>query len=468
MDVTNSSFMNNSAGSGGAIGVDGGTANISFSSFWSNETSGGSGGTLQVDSGKANLQGSILAYGYIYPASAPPSPDNCGGVAPVDQGYNMETGTDCGFTGTGDLQNATPDLSNRPNGSITLVQGSAGIDAVPLPLCPATDENGNPRPDDPSETTCDMGAAESDYPPAPVLSSSPDPSVFGQSVTITATVTPTDGGGTVAFYPYGSVTPISGCGAQSLTQVSGSTYSATCSTSALVVGTDAISATYSGDSNYAATSGSLAGGQTVNPAATTTSLSSSADPSVFGQPVTFTATVTPTDGGGTVAFYADGSVTPISGCGAQSLAQVSGSTYSATCTTSALPAGAHAISAAYAGDSNYPASPGSLAGAQTVNPAATATSLSSSPDPSASGQPVTFTATVTPTDGGGTVAFYADGSATPISGCGTQLLTQASGSTYTATCTTSSLAAGSHAIAASYSGDSNYAGSTGSLAGGRR
>ena len=453
MSVVNSSFsFNDSVGSGGALYAHGGAVNIAFSTFWGDNA--GSGANLYIDIGKVTVEGSVLADG----------PDNCGGGPPTDDGYNMETGTDCGFTGTGDLQNASPGFGQESNGSLYLMQGSPGIDAVPLSRCPATDQNGNPRPDDPSETACDMGAAESDYEPALVLSSSADPSTFGQPVTITAVVPATDGGGTVAFTAHGSPTPISGCAAQPLTQGSGGTYSATCTFTPDWAGTQPVTATYSGDASYQASTGTLPGGQTVNPA---TTLLSSPDPSVSGQPVTFTATVTPTDGGGTVAFYADGSATPISGCGTQPLTQASGFTYTATCTTSSLAAGSHAIAASYSGDSLYAASSGSLPGGQTVNPAATATSLSSSPDPSASGQPVTFTATVTPTDGGGTVAFYADGSATPISGCGTQLLTQASGSTYTATCTTSSLAAGSHAIAASYSGDSNYAGSTGSLAGGQ-
>ncbi|HXZ65458.1 MAG TPA: MBG domain-containing protein, partial [Streptosporangiaceae bacterium] len=102
---------------------------------------------------------------------------------------------------------------------------------------------------------------------------------------------------------------------------------------------------------------------------TTTTLSSSANPSVYGQPVTFTATVAPADGGGTVAFYADGSATAISGCSAQSLAQASGGPYTATCTTTSLPAGSHTISADYSGDSSYPASSGTLTGGQTVSPA---------------------------------------------------------------------------------------------------
>jgi hypothetical protein len=94
----------------------------------------------------------------------------------------------------------------------------------------------------------------------------------------------------------------------------------------------------------------------------------------------------------------------------------------------------------------------------TVPVTATATVVTSSANPSVVGQPVTFTATVSPNPPGtwvtptGTVTFSDGGS--PI---GTATL-DASG---TATITTSSLAAGTHTIAASYGGDNNFSASTG-------
>jgi hypothetical protein len=481
MRVVNSSFVTNEAegsADGGAVYNDtnsNGAANFSFSSFWRNSAVSGEGNTLYIDAGKVTVEGSALLA----------EPTNCGGGSPIDDGYNEENGTDCGFTGTGDLQNASFAFTSGPESSssgpqanytLFLAQDSSGIDAVPLSLCPATDENGNPRPDDPSETACDMGAGETDYPPAPAVSSSADPSAFGQPVTVTAVVPATDGGGTVAFYnaspgttvglPGVPGTVVSGCTAQPLAQGTGGSYSATCTFTPDWVGTVAFWATYSGDAAYpGATTGYLAGGQTVDPA---TTLSSSQDPNMYGQSVTFTATVSPTDGGGSVAFYADGSATPISGCATQSLTQASGHTYTATCTTASLTVGSHAISASYSGDSLFPPGSGTLAGGQTVNPAAiTTTTLASSANPSTYGQPLSFSATVAATDGGGTVAFYADGSATPMAGCAAQSLAPASGSTYTATCTTSSLPAGSHTISATYSGDSSSPGSSGTLAGGQ-
>jgi uncharacterized repeat protein (TIGR01451 family) len=109
-------------------------------------------------------------------------------------------------------------------------------------------------------------------------------------------------------------------------------------------------------------------------ASSTTTVATSLNPSTYGDSVTFTATVSPTDGGGTVAFYADGSVTPISDCGSAALSLVSGN-YQATCVTAALNAGTHSISATYSGDSAYLTSTGGLSPQQSVQPAATSFSV---------------------------------------------------------------------------------------------
>ena len=344
--VTNSSFEQNGGGN-----IDGsGFINIAFSTLV------GANGFFNVNAGShVHVLGSILV-----------GTQNCAGVL-TDEGYNMESGAGCGFTGTGDVQNTDPvPVQGGPNYSLTVAPGSPGIDAVPVSLCPAADENGNPRPDDPAETTCDMGATESDFPPVPAtVFSSADPSDLGDPVTFTATFTPTDGGGSVAFYADGSATAISGCGAQALIQVTGTTYRATCTTSSLALGSHAISAAYSGDSAYPAITGSVAGGQGVELFGS--KLLSSANPSVYGQPVTFTAAITPT-GGGAVTFYANGlgSGTPIRGCNGVPLTQLSGDVYTATCTTSSLPAGpVETISARYLGEDT----PLLLAGGQTVDPA---------------------------------------------------------------------------------------------------
>src|SRR5262249_22080024 len=116
--------------------------------------------------------------------------------------------------------------------------------------------------------------------------SSVNPSVFGQSVTFTATVTSDP---PLAVAETGSVSFFDG--ATLLATMPLSNGSAAYSSSSLAVAGHSITATYSGDSNYAgSTSPALT--QTVNAAATSTSVSSSLNPSTFGQSVTFTATVT--------------------------------------------------------------------------------------------------------------------------------------------------------------------------------
>jgi hypothetical protein len=165
--------------------------------------------------------------------------------------------------------------------------------------------------------------------------------------------------------------------------------------------------------------------------------------------VTFTATVkavapgsgTPT---GTVSFL-DGSTTLGTGT-------LSGGT--ATLSISTLAALAHSITVVYGGDTNFLTSPSGIL-TQTVKQAATTSAVSSSANPSASGQAVTFTATITPVSPGsgtptGNVTFD-DGSTV----LGTVALTDG-----TASFTTSSLAVGTHSIKAVCAGDTNFKAST--------
>ena len=143
---------------------------------------------------------------------------------------------------------------------------------------------------------------------------------------------------------------------------------------------------YSGDTAFA-TSSSAPLTQAVNQDASSTTVTSSANPSVYGQPVTFTATVsakapgsgTPT---GTVAFF-DGT-TPL---GTETL-DAGGV---ATCTTTAFQLGVgngQSITAVYGGDGNFTASTSNTL-KQTVNKDSTTTGVISSGNTSVYGQSVT-------------------------------------------------------------------------------
>ena len=283
-----------------------------------------------------------------------------------------------------------------------------------------------------------------------VVSSTANPSIYGQSLTFTATVDPVAPGagtrtGTVTFKDGATVL---GTGT---VNASGQ---ATLSTASLSVDSHSITAEYSGDSNFNG-SASPAFNQTVSRASTTTSVASSLNPSVYGQSVTFTATVTVVAPGvgiptGNVEFFV----------GATSLGAGALAGTTATLTTSALTASGspHSITAKYLGDGNFNDSTSSAL-SQTVNKADTTISLTSSVNPSVFGQSVTFTATVNVVAPGlgiptGSVEFF-DG----VASLG---LGSLAGTTATLTTSALTVSGSTHSITAKYLGDGNFNDSTSS------
>jgi len=284
-------------------------------------------------------------------------------------------------------------------------------------------------------------------------------------VTFTATVAITSpGGGTptgnVDFYD-GSVVPadlvhtglVGGSGP----------FTATYTNTGLSLGSHTIYAVYDGDTNFVGSTTAIPASQTVIQASTRTTVATSGSPIVYGQSVTFTATVAITSPGagtptGNVGFY-DGSVAPGNLLFTTSLSALA--PYTATFATTGLSAGNHTIIAVYQGDTNFVTSTSSGV-SERVNQASTSTTVITSGSPSNYGQSVSFTATVAVTGLGvgtptGSVHFY-DGSVAPGNLLGTQTLSVIS--PFTATYSTSSLSGGAHSIYAVYAGDTNFATST--------
>ena len=267
------------------------------------------------------------------------------------------------------------------------------------------------------------------------VTSSANPSVFGQSVTFTAKVAPIAPG---AGNPTGSVDFFDGTTDLGEFPLNGGIASFP---TTLALGNHAIAAVYSGDDNFN-TSFSPTVSQNVNQAQSTTTLTSSANPSVFGQTVTYTAQVTATAPGTGIPT---GSVTFLDGT--TPLGTFTLTAGSASVSTSDLTRGSHSITAKYSGDTEFLTSTSAVTG-QNVNQATTQTVVTPTPAASILGQSVTFTAQVsavapgagTPT---GSVDFF-DG-ATDL---GTVPLTAG-----TASISTSTLALGSHSITADYSSD---------------
>ena len=274
--------------------------------------------------------------------------------------------------------------------------------------------------------------------------SSVNPSVYGQAITFTATVSPkSPGSGT----PTGTITFSQGSTVLGTATLSDGTASLTTSP-LLSVGNHTIKASYSGDTSFKTSAGTVV--QTVNQDATTTSVVSATNPSVYGQSVTFTATVVANaPGSGTPT----GSVTFTNGSTTLGTVTLSGGT--ASYSTAKLATGLDTITATYNGRTSFITSSASLY--QTVDQDAASATVTSSLNPSVYGQSVTFTATVSANSPGsgtptGTVTFM-DGSTTTLD---TATL-NASGK---ATFKTSALLAGSHSITVVYGGDTNFKTST--------
>lgn len=338
----------------------------------------------------------------------------------------------CQGTGSGNLAADPEFLSPSTNNFFTQrtspVVASGDVYAMDLP---ATDLAGKNR------TVCgtvDMGVYEIHPIPAISLSSSPNPSVGGSSVTINASVAgncnvPT---GILTFYAGSAV-----LGTATLNSAGQAIFS----TAALTVGSDTITATYPGDFNFdPSTSSPLI--QVVTGYPTAMTLQVAPNPAKAFQSISFTGVVTSKFGvpSGTISFYTGTNLlgsAPVNGSGVASI------------TLSNLGAGSYRVSAVYNASILFAASTSPIV-QEVVNGVPTAIALSATPNPSSFGQSVNFTATVTvpqstsiPT---GSVTFE-DG--------GTVFATAALSSSGIAAVSISSLAIGSHTITAAFGGSAN-------------
>ena len=270
--------------------------------------------------------------------------------------------------------------------------------------------------------------------------------IYGQSVTITATIGQSVNDGTV---PDGTnYTTISGCGTQPV-----SSSVSTCVTTAIPGGTIDIEAVYSGDAMYNVSPNSAAfpysvAGPTGNTISVQTNLTS---PQVVGTTVLITANLS-TSESGFVNFEASSNGTSyasVPSCGA-----VSFSGTSTTCSTAQLPLGTVDLKGIYYGSntnavSTSPADPFNVTPGSVSNPV-TITAVSP-PSPVVVGTAETITATMT-TSTSGTVNFeYSTNGSTysSITGCSAESV-----SSTTAQCpATTALPIGTVYLEAVYSGN---------------
>ena len=255
------------------------------------------------------------------------------------------------------------------------------------------------------------------------LNMSQNPADPGQTVTFTATLTPSTATGTVHFTNgtnlYFPAPVVNGV--------------ATYSTSAIAPGTYPMQARYSGDASFLAFNTAFSNLTVKN--SRSISLDSSLHPAATGQSITLTAFFSsngflpyPT---GTVQFRD----------GATVLGNATITSLHASFATSQLPPGDHSLVAIYDGDAQHTPSTSPIL-TQTVKNV-TATVLTSSLNPVTAGQSVTFTASLNPASATGTVQFRD----------GATVLGTVNVANGAAAFSTSQLAAGTHSIVAAYSGD---------------
>jgi hypothetical protein len=277
LTITNSTFSGNQATKGAGLYDSGDLATISNTTFTNNiadlgrdlyaynyfgsvntmtivnstfaDSSSSSGGAIYNEN-------SLTLYNTIV-ANAQ-SGENCAGpVAITDGGHNIDNGSSCGFSpANGSMNNTDPLLGSLGNygGStptMPILPGSPARDNADPLHCLATDQRGASR-----KGTCDIGAYEL-YGTITALSSSPNPSIFGKPITLTATVVEGDSG-----TPTGKVTFTSGTLTLGSADLNPSAI-ATLVIDTLPVGNHLITASYDGDSIFAA-SISSAVKQTVN------------------------------------------------------------------------------------------------------------------------------------------------------------------------------------------------------------
>ncbi len=274
------------------------------------------------------------------------------------------------------------------------------------------------------------------------VSSSANPAVYGQSVTWIASASNagSPASGSIQFKADGA-----NAGAPQPVNASGV---ASFSAPPLSVGNHPVSADFtSSDPSVLDSSGSLAGGQVVTAADTTSVVSSSANPSDFGAPTTFTANVSVNSPGagtptGSVQFQDNGADL--------GLPQNIGGSGQASVNTSSLSVGSHTITVAFTSDSaNFNGSDGTAT--QVVQKARTTLSYDGATSADYN-DPAILSARLTRTD-----------SASPVAGqtvtltMGSESCSAVTDGNGEAACTiTPSEPAGARPVTANFTGDANY------------
>ena len=262
---------------------------------------------------------------------------------------------------------------------------------------------------------------------------------LGQSLTLTASLTPTNATGSITFKDGATVL---GSG----TLANGT---ASLTTSALTIGAHNITAVYAGDTNTSSATSSAQSVTITSPPVTKTATSlvlAASSPSIsVGAQLTLSAQLSPSPANGTIIFKEGASVL---GTGPLTNGQ-------ASLSLTTLTSGTHILTASFTGDGTYDSatsaelrvtiSPAPVQAAQQAQPISSQISLNVQPSPAPANQALKLQASINPQQATGLVTFK-DGE-TPL---GTAALVDG-----TAQLTTPRLGRGPHSLRADYAGAGN-------------
>lgn len=459
--IIDTTIYGNTAAAAGAINVGRGFSAASVSLFEDtldlNSATSGSGSlgacdapgeNNATDNGTCSGNASITVGGTIVSRGTPTNCATANGGTISSERYNLDTGSSCGFAATGDQSSTDPKLGSAqqtvgppPLYYEPLDADSPAIDTGnPAAECEAFDEIAQPRPDN-GESNCDIGAYEFQDAATSTLT-------VARAGSGTGTVTSTDGDidcGATCAQSYATGTTVTLNAAPDTGSTFGGWSGGGCS------GTGSCMVTMNSSQTVTATF-TMTGGGGGNPpppsgnATPTVQVTSDANPSVFGQGVSFTARVSPSPTCSGVRWLVDGAqqgdLTPIS---QGTPASGNAITFSFGPLTD-LGVGSHGVQVVFPGCTGYNEADAQVV--QVVGKAATTTTASVSPS--------ALSATVAPVSPGagsptGVVTFAVDGTvvgSANVGPDGTATLDYAGGA--------------GHGVTATYGGDADFAGSSGS------
>jgi hypothetical protein len=314
-------------------------------------------------------------------------------VQVIVPGFLLLSGYQCP-TGAVELTSGSYSSGWQAIGNCKLLVGSWSIFTVPpYSLSVGTDTLTVSYSGDPTFASCSGGASETvtGLPPTITVTPSSSSVTTAQSLSVAATVS----GGTGNPTPTGTVTLTSGSYSSGAQTLSNGSYTFTVPAGSLSVGTDTLTVSYGGDTNYAAGTGTASVTVTALPTPTVT-VTPAVSTLSAGTSLSVTAKVT---GSGATPT---GTVTLTSGSyssGAQALA--SGS-YTFTIPANSLSVGTDTLTVSYSGDTNYAAGTGTATVTVTPSYSLTATT----PAAVAPGGTGSSTVTVSSTSGyAGTVTL---------------------------------------------------------------